>query len=141
MAITGALVSVVALPTLVTSPVKLAFVTTVAALPTEVTPPVRLAFVTTVAANDPVPLPVTPPVSVIVWSPVLLPLTEVVPVTASVGVELPDMITELTDVGVIAPRVRLIAGVVVGSVTVPLTPLAVVTETEVTVPPIELDKL
>lgn len=58
------------------------------------------------------------------------------PVTASVGVELPDITTELTDVGVIAPRVRLIAGVVVGFVTVPLTPFAVVTETVVTVPPV-----
>lgn len=47
LAITGALVSVVALPTLVTSPV-------------------RLALITTVAANEPVPEPVTPPVSVMV---------------------------------------------------------------------------
>ena len=38
------------------------------------------------------------------------------------------------DVGVMAPRVRVIAGVVVGVATVPLTPLAVVTETDVTVP-------
>ena len=56
----------VALPTLVTSPVRFAFVTTVAALPTLVTPPVRFALVTTVAAKLPVPLPVTPPVKVIV---------------------------------------------------------------------------
>jgi len=47
------------------------------AFPTDVIGPVRLALVTTVVANDPVPLPVTPPVRVIVWSPVLLP--EVVP--------------------------------------------------------------
>jgi hypothetical protein len=67
---------------------------------------------------------------------VLVPLTDVVPVTASEGVALPDMITELTDVGVIAPSVRLMAGVVVGFVTVPLTPFAVVTETVVTVPPL-----
>ena len=39
-----------------------------------------------------------------------------------------------TDVGVIAPSVRVIAGVVVGVATTPLTPLAGVTETEVTVP-------
>ena len=36
------------------------------ALPTLVIGPVRLAFVTTVVANEPVPLPVTPPVNVIV---------------------------------------------------------------------------
>jgi hypothetical protein len=39
-----------ALPTEVTIPVRLAFVTTVAALPTEVTTPVRLALVVTVPA-------------------------------------------------------------------------------------------
>ena len=72
----------------------------------------------------------------IVWSPVFVPLIALAPVTARVGVALPDSVTKLTEVGVIAPRVRLIAGVVVGSVTVPLTPLAVVTETEVTVPPV-----
>ena len=44
------------------------------ALPTDVTAPVRLALVTTVAANEPVPLPVTPPVRVMVWSPVFVPL-------------------------------------------------------------------
>ena len=48
-----------ALPTDVTIPVRLAFVTTVAALPTEVTPPVKLALVTTVAE---LPTLVTPPV-------------------------------------------------------------------------------
>ena len=126
--------TVAALPTLVTPPVRFAFVTTVAALPTLVTPPVRLAFVTTVAAKLPLPLPVTPPVSVIVWSPVLAPDTEVVPVTASVGVDAPETTTELTEVGTIAPSVRLIAGVVVEVATVPDTPLAVVTDTLVTVP-------
>ena len=39
-----------------------------------------------------------------------------------------------TDVGVIAPSVNVIAGVVVEVATEPLTPFAVVTETEVTVP-------
>ena len=43
----------------------------------------------------------------------------------------PELATEL---GVIAPKVNEIAGVVVGFATVPETPLAVVTETEVTVP-------
>jgi len=54
------------------------------ALPTDVITPVRLALVTTVAANEPVPLPVTPPVSVIVWSPVFVPL-RFEPVTAPVA--------------------------------------------------------
>ena len=60
LAITGAFVSVVALPTEVTSPVKLALVTTVAALPTEVTPPVRFALVVTVLA-----LPVNAPTKLV----------------------------------------------------------------------------
>lgn len=55
---TGALVRVVALPTEVTSPVRLALVTTVAALPTLVTPPVRLAFVVTLLAVNAVAVPV-----------------------------------------------------------------------------------
>jgi len=45
------------------------------AFPTDVIGPVKLAFVITVAAKLPVPLPVTPPVRVIVWSPVLVPDT------------------------------------------------------------------
>ena len=48
---------VVALPTLVTSPVKLAFVTTVVALPLEVTMPVKLALVVTVPAVNPAAVP------------------------------------------------------------------------------------
>jgi hypothetical protein len=40
-----------------------------------------------------------------------------------------------TDVGVIAPSENVIAGVVVAVATLPETPLAVTTETEVTVPP------
>jgi hypothetical protein len=40
----------------------------------------------------------------------------------------------LIEVGVIAPRVKVMAGVVVAVATVPDTPLAVTTETEVTVP-------
>jgi hypothetical protein len=67
----------VAFPTEVTSPVKLALVTTVAALPTEVTPPVRLAFVTTVVA---LPTEVTIPVklALVVTLPAVKP--EAVPV-------------------------------------------------------------
>jgi hypothetical protein len=104
------------------------------ALPEDVIGPVRLAFVTTVAAKLPVPEPVTPPVRVMVWSPVFAPEIELVPVTASVGVELPDKVIEFTVVGTIAPRVRVMAGVVVGLATLPETPLAVATDTEVTVP-------
>jgi len=43
-------------------------------------------------------------------------------------------VAPLTLVGVIAPRERLIEGVEVGLATVPETPLAEATETEVTVP-------
>jgi hypothetical protein len=57
-----------------------------------------------------------------------------VPVTASVGVEEPDRTTELIEVGVIAPRDKLIAGVVVAVATEPDTPFAVTTDTDVTVP-------
>ena len=60
----------------------------------------------------------------LVWFPVLVPL-RFEPVTA------PDAATEE---GVMAPRVTVMAGVVVGLRTLPLTPAAVVTETEVTVP-------
>lgn len=48
----------VALPTEVTPPVKLALVTTVATLPIEVTPPVKLALVVTVPAVSPAAVPV-----------------------------------------------------------------------------------
>lgn len=51
--------------------------------------------------------------------------------TVSVAV---GMVLPFTDVGVIAPSVRLIAGVDVAVATVPETPFAVVTETLVTVP-------
>ena len=44
------------------------------------------------------------------------------------------MPTEATDEGVIAPSVKVIAGVVVGFATEPETPLAVTTESVVTVP-------
>ena len=60
----------------------------------------------------------------VVWSPVLVP-ERFVPVTVPVAA---------TDDGVMAPSVRLIAGVVVDVATDPLTPLAVVTETLVTDP-------
>ena len=79
----------------------------------------------------PVPLPVTSPVSVIVWSPVFVPL-RFEPVTEPLAATL---------VGVIAPSVRLIAGVVVEVATVPDTPFAVLTETDVTVPPASATKL
>jgi hypothetical protein len=46
-----------------------------------------------------------------------------------------------TLVGVIAPRVSVIAGVVVGFATAPDTPFAAVTETEVTVPVVVLQPM
>ena len=52
----------------------------------------------------------------------------------------PDPVA-LTVVGVIAPKVKDIAGVVVAVATVPETPLAVVTEAEVTVPDPAYDHL
>ena len=67
--------------------------------------------------------------------PVLVPETDVVPLTASVGVDVPEMATPLTLVGVMAPSVSVMAGVVLASATDPLTPLALTTETLVTVPP------
>ena len=77
-----------------------------------------------VVAKLPVPLPVTSLVRVMVWSPVLIPV-RLEPVTA------PD---DITLVGVMLPRVIVIAGVVVGVATLPLTPFAVTTLTDVTVP-------
>jgi len=72
-----------------------------------------------------------------VFVPLLVPLPvnpviELVPLLASDP--LPLNVTPFTLVGVIAPSVKLIAGVVVAVATVPLTPFAVVTETLVTVP-------
>jgi hypothetical protein len=69
-----------------------------------------------------------------VWSPVFEPVILDVPVTARVGVDAPDRVMELTVVGMIAPKVSVIAGVVVGLATVPEIPLAVTTETPVTDP-------
>ena len=57
----------------------------------------------TVVAKDPVPLPVTSPVKVIVWSPVLLPLKVVMPnfvfivVTVSSPVFVPDVLDNTPD--------------------------------------------
>lgn len=90
-----------------------------------------------VAANDPVPDPATSPVSVIVWSPVFVPLDapaiDAVPVTVSAPLPPFVKVTPLTDVGVIAPSVIVRAGVAPPD-DVPETPLAVTTETVVTVP-------
>jgi hypothetical protein len=77
-----------------------------------------------VAAKLPVPEPVTSPVSVIVWLPVLVP-EMLDPVTVPVAA---------TELGVIAPKVKVIAGVVVAVATEPETPFAVMIEVEVTVP-------
>jgi hypothetical protein len=66
------------------------------------------ALLAMVAANDPVPLPVTSPVSEMVWSPVFVPLTDVVPVTASVGVDEPEIATVLYFPPVMSPVVSAI---------------------------------
>lgn len=55
-------------------------------------------------------------------------------VTARVGVDAPEITTPFTLVGVIAPRVSVIAGVVVDVATDPDIPFAVTIETDVTVP-------
>jgi hypothetical protein len=86
------------------------------------------AFEAIEATKEPVPEPVTSPVKLMVWSPVLVPEDEpdkLEPVTV------PEAATE---VGVIAPNERVIAGVVDGVATVPLIPLAVATDTKVTLP-------
>ena len=67
-------------------------------------------------------MPVIPTMEV--WSPVFVP-DKFDPVTVP---------TDATEEGVIAPRVKVIAGAVVGLATDPETPLAVVTDTLVTVP-------
>jgi hypothetical protein len=60
---------------------------------------------------------------------------DVVPPAMVKPVPAATRVKPLTEVGVIAPKVRVIAGVVVAVATEPETPLAVTTETEVTVPP------
>ncbi len=60
----------------------------------------------------------------VVWSPVLAPDIDEVPVTAKVGVELPERVILLTVVGVMAPRVKAKAPAVL----LAETPLPVVTE-------------
>src|SRR5688572_25126504 len=89
------------------------------------------ALLLIVVAMAPVPEPVTSDESVMVWSPVLVPL-KLAPVTLPVAA---------TEDGVMAPKVNDIAGVVVGLDTAPDTPLAVATETEVTEPPASLVRL
>jgi hypothetical protein len=64
-----------------------------------------LAIVTVIALA---PLPVASPERVIVWSPVFDPLTEVVPVTASVGVDEPEIATVLYLPPVMSPVVSAI---------------------------------
>jgi hypothetical protein len=90
------------------------------------------------AASAKVTVPALPVTDV--WSPVLVPETVVVPVTASVGVELPENVIPFTVVGVIAAREMVRAGVAPPE-DVPETPLAVATETAVTVPVAADDQL
>ena len=65
--------------------------------------------------------------------PVTLPVI-VDPVIAIVGVLLPDIATPFIELGVIAPRMNVSAGIVVGFVTVAETPLALTTEMLDTLP-------
>jgi hypothetical protein len=119
------------------TPVVVVFFNTPVASPESKT----LFIPTTVNAPDPVASPVcvalvTSPEykELVELSPVFVPLTAVVPVTASVGVDVPDKVTPFTLEGVIAPSDKEIAGVVVLVATLPDTPFAVVTDTSVTVP-------
>ena len=98
--------------------------------PELVTSPVAMPINLLVCNEVAVPaFPVT-----LVWSPVFEPANDELPTTVMLGVELPESVTPFTEVGVIAPSVKEMAGVVVDVATVPETPFAVVTETEVTVP-------
>jgi hypothetical protein len=81
------------------------------------------------------PLPPTSPLRTMAWSPVFVP--DVVPETL-VPVTVP---VEATEVGVMAPRIIVMAGVVESLATVPLTPFAVTTEVVVTVPPLDVKPL
>ena len=56
------------------------------------------------------------------------------PVLVPLRLDPPTVPVAVTEVGVMAPSVNVIAGVVVGVATIPLTPLAVTTEADVTVP-------
>ena len=56
------------------------------------------------------------------------------PVLVPLRLDPPTVPVAVTEVGVMAPSVKVIAGVVVGVATIPLTPLAVTTEADVTVP-------
>jgi len=110
----------------------------IVALPTEVTSPVIFALVVTVEAV----------VAVAAFPPMLKFATGVVEVTTNGAVPVatvevncaPERFPEAaTEVGVIAPRVKVMAGVVLAVATDPLTPLAVTTEAVVTVPPLPED--
>jgi hypothetical protein len=107
-AITGAFVSVVAFPTEVISPVKLALVMTVAALPTLVTPPVKLALVVTLPAVNPDAVPVMFVATKEAGVPRIAPLPSVAtPVTPNVpGTDAPAVVRDTTVV-VPASRFRL----------------------------------
>lgn len=85
-----------------------------------------------VVAKEPDPAPVTLPVSVIVWSPVFVPV--VVPLNDPEKFDPESRPEAVTDEGVIAPRDRVITGVVVGVATDPEIPFAEATETAVNEP-------
>jgi hypothetical protein len=77
--------------------VPAAAVTVMSALPLKLTPLISRAVSNVVAVPA---LPV-----IVVWSPVLVPLTAVVPVTESAGVLVPVTVTPLIEVAVAAPKV------------------------------------
>jgi hypothetical protein len=92
------------------------------------------AFVT--VAAEPVILPLIVELTV---KPVKVP-TEVIFGCAAVVIVPPSVVPVMLpeanmEVGVISPSVKVIAGVLVEFATTPLTPLAVTTDTDVTVPP------
>jgi len=123
----------VAVGTIFKSAFDITFAAIVVTFPNEVTSPVKLALVVTVDAV----------VAVAAFPPILKLATGVVEVTTKGAVPVatvevncvPERFPEATtEVGVMAPRLNVIAGAVVALATVPLTPLAVTTEAEVTDP-------
>jgi hypothetical protein len=110
-----------------------AFAAMVVVFPTEVTSPFMLALVVTVDALPPILKLVTGVVDVTTNGAV--PVATVDVIVPVVDNEIPDIVpVAVTEDGVIAPRVKVIAGVVEGFVIDPLTPFAVTTDAEVTVP-------
>jgi len=129
---------IVAVGTVFKSAFETTFGAIVVTFPNEVTSPVKLALVVTVDAV----------VAVAAFPPILKLATGVVEVTTKGAVPVatvevncvPERFPEAaTEVGVIAPRVNVMAGVVDGVATDPLIPLAVATDKVVTDPPAKVE--